>query len=135
MFLGGPIHTIEMSLLTHVIRAVGVSLVENQWLMVLPMCISGGESMGTVAMMKYIHSVTPTQVHSTMFTLLSCLQHALGACLSHVIAGWLYDAYGGRVLYRVVCVGGAVWLLVLLVFFHVVPLVKKTVSNYTKQDE
>ena len=126
--LGGPIPTIEVALFLQIVRVVGMSLVRNPWLMVLPMLVNGAEPMCTVSMMRYMHARTPTQIHSTMFTLLSCLQFALGPCLSHIIGGRVYEAYGGRAMYRGAGAVAGTWILILVLYFHVVSMVRKRMS-------
>lgn len=48
--------------------------------------------------------------------------------MANVAGSWVYEKYGGRTLFRVAGVGGVVWLLVLFVFFHIVPLMKRRYS-------
>ena len=133
---GGYVPCIEISVLSYVVRFVAISFIKDPWLVVVPMSLSGfGESLSTVAMMKYIHEISPVHVHSTMFTLMACLKFALGPCLSHIVGSWMYHMYRGPALYRGTGVMGAVWFVVLFVFFHLVPRMKKRYPSRTSSTE
>ena len=132
---GGFTQCIEVSVLSYVVRFVAISFIKDPWLVVVPMSLSGfGESLSTVAMMKYIHEISPVHVHSTMFTLMACLKFALGPCLTHIVGSWMYHVYGGPVLYRGTGVMGMIWFVVLFVFFHVFPLIKKRYTSRSSDE-
>ena len=68
-------------------------------------------------------------VHSAMFTLTSSLQYYVCGFLANMCGGAVYQAYSGPVLFRLAAAVALLWLGVMVVFFHLVPVFKQCRGN------
>ena len=117
-FFKGQINSVEIAMLSWVVRFLACSYIENAWLIALPQVLNSlGFALFMAAMVEHLDEITPHAVHSTMFTLFSSLQFTGGGFVAN-IGGPVYEEYGARVLFRGAAVFGGVWSCGLFLYFH-----------------
>lgn len=117
-FLRGPLPSIEISIVSCSIRFISISYAENAWY-IAPIQMLNGISYALfwTAAVKHTDAIAPKEIHTTMFALLNGVQVSLGILIGNVLGGFLYDLYGGRILFRILSVTCAVWSVVFFICY------------------
>ncbi|XP_057290349.1 major facilitator superfamily domain-containing protein 6-like [Hydractinia symbiolongicarpus] len=116
-FLGGTMPATIIASLSHAIRYILISYVENPWL-VLPLqgmkCL--GVALFWTSAIEKVTTITEREVRSTMIGLLNSIHYALGPAIAIFVGGYLYEIYGGRYFFRIVGMVFSVWTIVVLIY-------------------
>ena len=120
MKLGGPVISLELSLVTVCVSHLMISFIQNPSLMLIPQFLNGGTNgLFRSTFVQHTTEISPKEVYNTMFSLtIACYMGVAGAA-SNFAGGAVYHAYGGRTVFRAACVLGGIWLIVMILFFHV----------------
>lgn len=107
----GHINVMSLVLLTYSIRFMGYSLISNPWFL-LPLELLHGPSLGLCwpTMVSYGDKVTPPGTKATIQGLIGAIFEGIGVSTGSLICGWIMDAYGGVVAFKVFSIGALVWL-------------------------
>lgn len=115
--LGGTMPATVIASLSHAIRYILISYVENPWL-VLP--LQGMQCLGVAlfwtSAIEKVTTITEREVRSTMIGFLNSIHYALGPAIANFVGGYLYEIYGGRYFFRIIGVVFSGWAFVVLVY-------------------
>ena len=119
--LGGTWRAFTFSFLIYLIRYLGVSYIQNPWLVLIfqPMhalsaviFVAGG--------LMHLRQTSPIPVMTTLISLFNTTHFGLGTIIGSSISGIIYEKYGGRTLFKSTSMLAVVWLLVLIVYIVLV---------------
>jgi len=82
------------------VYVAGIALAPSYFWIVAAHLVGGvpGFIFGLTGRLKYLNEITPESVRSTSITLLGTLEIGLGAIIGNLVAGFVLDMYGTRIL-------------------------------------
>ena len=87
--------------LFYAIRFFLVSLVEDPlWIIPLQMLHSCSSGIFLVTALRYIQQLIPDEFRATGQAVYAVVWSSLAGLASGIVGGWLFDAWGGAVMYR-----------------------------------
>ncbi|RLN20584.1 hypothetical protein BBJ28_00018109 [Nothophytophthora sp. Chile5] len=98
----GTANCIAFSLLAYGIRMIVYTFVEHPW-WALPIETLHGLTYGLLlaAFTNYVYQTAPKGAEGTMIGVLAAVQRGVGGGLSTLVGGWIYGAFGGRVMWGI----------------------------------
>ncbi|XP_057290177.1 major facilitator superfamily domain-containing protein 6-like [Hydractinia symbiolongicarpus] len=108
--LGGTVPCVIIGLFSISMRFIFFSIVHNPWF-ILPCQLSNALDFALfwAASIEQTRRISPKEVLTTMFAILFSLYIALASLISSTAGEYLYDAFGGRMLFRGAGIVGFVW--------------------------
>ncbi|XP_006824404.1 major facilitator superfamily domain-containing protein 6-like [Saccoglossus kowalevskii] len=112
-------------LLSYIVRFVGYSFITSAWY-VLPLELLHGITFGAMfaAVTSYASIISPPGMAATVQSLVQACNMGLGKGLGAIFGGVMYNAYGGRILFR--CCAGLCFITALLYWIVQFCVVHKT---------
>lgn len=109
--------SIMVGLFAYFARFALMSYATNIWVVIASQILHGiGFCLSFVAMMEYIHKISPKEVNMTMNAILQAVHFGFSAFVANVLGGRIYEHYGGRMLFRVMAIMSIAWAFVLLLY-------------------
>ncbi|XP_057290062.1 uncharacterized transporter YwbF-like [Hydractinia symbiolongicarpus] len=118
--LKGPIQCLIIGLFSICIRFIIFSFVRNPWL-ILPCQLSHALDFALFwgASVEQTKRISPKDILATMFGILYSLHFALASLISSIAGGVIYDAFGGRMLFRGAGIVGCVWCAMVIFYNYI----------------
>ncbi|XP_057289700.1 major facilitator superfamily domain-containing protein 6-like [Hydractinia symbiolongicarpus] len=131
--LQGAVPCVIIGLFSISIRFVFFSVVRNPWF-ILPCQLSHALDFALfwAASIEQTKRISPKEVLTTMFAILNSLHFALASLISSIAGGYLYDAFGGRMLFRGAGIVGFVWCLVAILYYYIL---KRLLLRQSRSDD
>ena len=116
-FLGGKWRSMMFSFLMYFVRYLGISLIENPWLVLIFQLLHGVSfSLYLVAGLVHLEETSPLPVLTSLVSMFNSIHFGLGTFIGSSISGVIYQRYGGRALFRYTALLSIVWFCVLAVY-------------------
>ena len=80
-------------------------------------------------MIQYIDEISTKEVYITMFSLMTSIHYGVGGFLGNVIGGAVYNNYKGPFLCQYTALAVGVWLLIMLLYFHVIGFIRNKLNR------
>ena len=115
---GGPIPCIALGIFSYFVRFVVMSYAVTPWEMLLPQVLNGiGFALSWAAEMDYTYMMAHKEVTMTLVTFIYSLHNMVAATIANLIGGYLFHAYGGRLLFRGYGILCGVWSTFFILYF------------------
>ena len=114
---------LELATAAWCVLLFATSCIYISWLNAIPEVLQGlGLSVAYASMTHYLSNNTPKVIYTTLFTLNQCLWVPAGGLVANVIGGFVSSVSSVQLLYRAACLVGILWLLFMIIFLHIGPL-------------
>lgn len=122
----GPIPCIAIGIFTYSIRYSVMSYTTLPWLMIAIQILQGfGYALSWASILEHTCIISPKEVTMTMVTIVGSLHNVASTSIANILGGFLFQHYGGRVLFR----GGALvcgaWSVFMIIYFSLRRCYKK----------
>ena len=119
-FFRGPIPCIALGIFSYFIRYMIMSYTTNPYLMVGIQALQGfGYALSWASILEHTCIISPKEITMTMVTIDGSTHNVASTSIANMFGGFLFQIYGGRVLFR----GGAIicgsWSLFMCVYFGI----------------
>lgn len=115
--LGGKWRALLFSFFMYFVRYMGISLIQNPWLVFLFQPLHGITATLFVATgLMHLKETSPLPVFTTLVSIFNAIHYGLGTFIGSSISGVIYQRYGGRALFRYTALLSICWFGVLLVY-------------------
>ena len=132
--IGGKWRAILFSLIVYFVRYLGVSFIQNPWLVLLlqPLHALSTDLFVTTGLL-YLKETSPLPVFTSMVSIFNTIHYGLGTFVGSSISGVIFQRYGGRALFQITALLSLGWFCLALVY--VLFKEKRRLKNAKKSTE
>ena len=115
---GGPIPCIALGIFSYFVRFMLMSYAVAPWQMILLQLLQGiAFALSWTAQMEYTYMMAHKEVTMILVTLLYSLHNIASAAIANIVGGYLFNAYGGRLLFRGYAIICGIWSTFFILYF------------------
>jgi len=116
--MGGPKPTMILGMLCHAVRNIIMSYTQSYLVMLSIQSLHCLDfALLLCAMMEYIHDISPGEIKMTMTLIFRTVKYSVGTFLVNLLGGFVYQNYGGRILFRWTGILCGMWGVFLCVYY------------------
>lgn len=118
--LGGAFPAFVVATFSYAVRYLIMGVVKIPSIIIAVQTLhSLGFALFWVALVEYIHKVSPLNICTTMFGIVNTLYYSLGILMGNIFGGMIFARYGGEVLFQVLSISSLVMSCFILIYHFI----------------